>query len=382
MRDYQSIDLPEREARRAPAKGRSRRRTSTSAASNPRKRATSPKVLTRIPSLATADPLIRRESAAAEGQPRLLNSWISTRILAGGMAVLLGAAVITAVYQFSRDREDKKDEPLQSAQASSPRADVPPSSTAETPLWDRTRNEGSAWQAGVRPEEPSDGIGQSSGPFSPNPPAMPTTYRESLEPGGAPAPGYGDYQPPMAANRAMAIADRASPGAAGPYQAHASPGGYGTSHPSIPDQASMWLDYQDYAAMAALQGPTLATETARAAAAARLQDHSRPASSQQAGPLSYADRGGAARHLPAGSMPASRRAATSYGSGDPSLAYPPRYPSTGYPPADVVTGGSAAPQPAADVSAPAANPDVARFEGTIQKPPVQTTYERTRSSLY
>jgi len=345
MRDYQPIDPPEKGARRAPTKGRSRRRTSTSATGVSRRRA-APKLLARIPSLATVDPLIRRETSPSGGQRGLFNSSTSKRVLFGGMAVLLGVAVITAVHQFSRGKEGKKDETTQSAQASPPRAEVSPEKAAEAPLWDRTRNEAPAWQPGTRPEEPLDVIGQFSGLSSPNPPAMPTTYHASLEAGRAPATGYGGHQPPTAANRPMAIADGGRPAGASPSQGHTSPGGFGTSRPSTPDQASLWLDYQDYAALAALQGPTLATETARAAAAAR------------------------------------RQAAAPYGGGDPTMVYPPRYPSTGYPPTDLVSGGSAAPRVGADASAPAADPGVARFEGTIQKPPVQTTYERTRSSLH
>jgi hypothetical protein len=147
---------------------------------------------------------------------------------------------------------------------------------------------------------------------------MSATYHESLEARRAPATQFGTNEPWMTANRPMAIRD----------------------------QTSQWMDYQDYAALAALQGPTLATETARAAAAARQQG------------------------------------VTPSGGRDPSAAYPSRYPSTGYPPAEVMPRGSAAAGPRADVSAPAADPGVARFEGTIQKPPVQTSYERTRSGLH
>jgi len=345
MRDYQPIDPPEKGASRSPTRARPRRRASQSEAGGPCSRV-APRVLTRIPSLATADPLNRPETAPSDGHRGLSRSSIFTRILAGGVAVLLGAAVITAVYQFSRGKEDRKDQPTQSAQVSSPPAAVSPASAAGGPLWDKARNEAPPWQPAARPEEPSDLIGQVFGPASPNPPAMSTTYHESLEAGRAPARGFGANRPSTTANRPMAIADGVTPGTASPRQGYASSAGYGTSRPSTPDQASLWLDYQDYAALAALQGPTLATETARAAAAARLQ------------------------------------AAPPPGSGDPSAVYPPRYPSTGYPPAEVVSRGSAAPGPKADGSVPAADPDVARFEGTIQKPPVQTTYERTRSSLH
>ncbi len=381
MRDYQSIDAPAKEARHAPAKRRSRRRTSSSSTTgNSRDRAASPKVLTRIPSLATADPLVAADRDQSGGEGRLLSPWVSKKILAGGMAVLLSAAVITAVHQFSQGKEDKKDAPSQAAQKSSP------------------RTEASTWQAGTRPAEPSDGVslpsggalysppygqdagGQSSRPSSPN---LPAVYAAPLDPAGATPAGHGGYPPPTA-NRSMAIADRGPLGAAGRDQDYASLGGSGGPSPSTTGQPSMWLDYQDYAALAALQVPTLATETARAAASVRLQEYSHPLNGQRTGPSGYADRGGTSRNTPAGSIPVYQReaAATSYGSGDPSIGYPPRYPSTGYPPADFASAGSATLPPGADVSARAAAPGAARLEGTIQKPPIQTTYERTRSSLY
>jgi hypothetical protein len=75
-----------------------------------------------------------------------------------------------------------------------------------------------------------------------------------------------------------------------------------------------------------------------------------------------------------------------YSSAEPrsGSAYP--YPTTSYPatsyPATEVPSGYSAPRYGAEGAATAWDAGAARFDGTIQKPPIRTSYERTRPSLY
>jgi len=366
MRKYQTREATESEPALSPPKANRKRATpsggsgkaapvGTAVRERPCARR-SPRVIARIPSLATLEPVLAAEGPAEAGAG-WLRAALSRRVVLGGVVLLVSCAVVTAIWQFNGSTE-KKDSSATATCEPGSSAEMHASSTSAAAPWAGAAVDAAAGREG--PRRGPERAGQApSGRYSPYEaaeaalphgaaarwdnvndalptgmeyresgdrpwprPRMPLSYSESLEAEG-PEPADAGYAP--------------------------SAGGYPVNG-AIAD-AERWLPPETGAVSRDPAGPD-----------------DRPTTSRQAGP-----------EYRTASRPGGR--GWQFGSSDES------YPSTDYPPTGLPrasAGPRSGVRSGVNPATSARDAGAARFDGTIQKqPPTRTSsYERTGSSLY
>lgn len=214
---------------------------------------------------------------------------------------------------------------------------------------------------------------EASRPAGPMMPNAPTSFNASYEASRSQAPYGNPYQPQSDTNRATVTNGQNPANGYGSY-GQSDPGAYRTD--ATGPQPAATQPY-NYGAGSYGTGTQYNAQPSYPQSAPSSYRNDRGADAQPASTTSYGYNAGANYN-----QASSNNYQPSYQPGyqaNPSNTYPAAG-ATSYPTTDSVPGATA---PASYVGgAPYAAPGAARFQGTIEKPSVRTTYDRTGSSLY